>query len=112
MANPSTVGSTDGDYNMALIEVTTAGVTLTLDPNKQYMIQHNGVDASGSTMTDVIQMAVDDGTPAYTSGEKKGLLLQNNTLIIGPNITTLKLDVAANDPTMTIVPLRSDFGRH
>ena len=111
MSNPASVGLS-GNYEPALIATTTTASSTTLDPNVQYMLQHNGIDESGNAQTEYIMIATDDSTAAAGSGAGKGILTTSNTVLVGPGITTLKFDASANDPTMTIFPIVYDSGRH
>lgn len=111
MANPTSVGLND-DYGPAILEATTTPASVTLDGNKQYLLQHNAQDTSGSAVTDDIMCAVAGATASKTSGANKFLLISGTPIFIGPGITTLTIDAAANAPTMSVFPLRTTFGRH
>ena len=110
MANPTSVGVSS--YAPAIVEVTTTASSVTLDPNKQYLIVHNGVSTAGAANTDVIWLATGTSTAALTAGSGQAILTTGKSLVLGPGISTLGFDVGANAPTMTVVPIFNDFGGH
>ena len=111
MANPSSVGL-DTDYEPAIIATSTTAVAVTLDPNKQYMLVHNGINASGASTTDYIMGSIGSTTPAASAGSGKLILTTATYLYIGPGHSTLNLKASANAPTVSLIPIENDFGNH
>lgn len=110
MANPTTCG-VEG-YSPVIFTTSTTAAAITLDPNKQYEVHHNGIGEAGTAVTDAIMLATGAATAALTAGTGQAILGTSRTLLLGPGITTLTLDATANAPSVTIVPLASDFGNH
>jgi len=111
MSNPESVGLNE-DYEPAVVEAVTTTAQIALALNKDYLLQHNGVDAAGSAATTRINMATDDSDPADTAGAGQLPLITGNIVKLGPGIDKLKFSATANAPTFSIIPGRDDQGRH
>ena len=96
-----------------MASVTTAVSTITLNERRQYLIQHNGMDASSNDTADPIHFSTSSSvTPATAqSGVSKGVLLDESTLPLGPGVSTIKL-ISTDDPTVTIIPVHQSNGAY
>ena len=112
MANPASVG-VDDDYPAVVLADSAAESSITLDPNKQYMIFHDGEDGTGTAETGTIVFKCDTAAvdTDASEGANKAKLMAERWFYLGPGIATLYFDIAANDCTFTIIPVRNTFGR-
>ena len=116
MANPSSVGV--AAWQPAMVVTDTTGGSTTLDPNKQYLIKHTGLDNSSTpgASTGTAYLTVGQSGTAITAngveGSNKYPILSGDSQIIGPGITTLGWRAAAGTPVLSVLVLQTDFGRH
>jgi hypothetical protein len=112
MANPTSIGTTD--YLPAIVEATTTAGTSSISVygNKEYLLQHNGVGEDGAEHTGYVMVGLNETAPAATSGSGKMILISGEPLQIGPGVTSINFKASADDPTISVIPLRDDQGRH
>lgn len=110
MANPTTCGV--DNYDPVILVTGTTPISVTLDQNKKYELHHNAIGEAGTAVTDAIMVATGSSTAALTAGSGQAILGSARKLELGPGITTLKLDATANAPTVSLVPIFNDFGKH
>lgn len=78
--------------------------TLTLDRDREYLVRHNGQNASGSA-TEPIFFAYDEAvTASWAEDNNKIGLNAGETTAVGPGCSTLHYKTASGTPTFTIVP--------
>lgn len=103
MSNPTSVGVSDG--NPAVLEATTTLQAVTLDPQREYTVGHDGEDTAGSSSTGSVYLAVDAAVDNDASeGANKAKLINGRSLVIGPGVGVLKFRTASGSPTFTINP--------
>ena len=108
MANPTTVGVDDN--NPAVLKVTTTVFTVTLEPQREYMLVHNGLNVGGTADTGTIFFGI-AANPAvdYDEGADLGQLnagAGKSPIVIGPGLKEIRLDTDGTGPTCTIIPGR------
>lgn len=116
MANPTTVGV--AAWTPGMVVTDTTGGSTTLDPNKQYLVRHTGVDNSSTPAAAVgtIYLTVGQSGTAITAngveGSNKFPLLSGESTFIGPGVTTLGWRNASTSSVMSVMVSTSDYGRH
>ncbi len=110
MANPTSCGV--ASFDPVIVLTGTTPVSITLEPNKQYEVHHNGIGEAGTAVTDAIMLATGTATAALTAGSGQAILGSSRMVTVGPGITTLTFDATANAPTVSIFPIINDFGNH
>ena len=111
MANPSEVGI-QTDWDSAIVECGTTAGSITLDRDKAYIVKHNGMNTSGTERTDYVAIGTGTYTAAITSGTGKRVLLDEESTVVGPGVTTMTFIVATNDPTLSIIPISYKRGQY
>jgi len=113
MPNPENVSKTP-----VVVSVNTAGVTLRLDPQRDYLLFHDGIDENGDTAADTVFCAGDiagDQVPnTPEAGDNRFRLLAARSVVIPPGYTALGLRAAAGStttPTVSVMPGPSYLGR-
>jgi hypothetical protein len=95
------------DQYPALVEVTTAQVTLSVNPDRAYTIVHTGKDTNGATAEDVVIVSLDTNvTATWAEGTNKLPLQSGKTVAVGPGINNiaLKQPAGSSATTVTVVP--------
>jgi hypothetical protein len=86
MAEPTTI-----DGGLHLIAAAATAKSITLNPDREYTIAHNGVDVSANAVTNTIFLGIDAAPAAatYAADENKFALLDGRAVVIGPGVKTL-----------------------
>lgn len=110
MANPTMVGMVD--HAPAVLAVTDVQASVTLDPQREYELQHDGENAAGSASAATIYLATTGNTDADASeGPDKAKLLPGKPALLGPGVSTLRFACASGQAaTMTVWPGRRRLG--
>jgi hypothetical protein len=113
MANPETL-AIGASNNPAIMAASGTAASVTLDPKKQYYIQHNGIDESGNEQTESIIMVVNSATATVTvaSGEGKFLLKNGGVYVLPLGTYYLTFKATSNDPTFSLSPVNNSHGRY
>lgn len=117
MANPTSCGTTKGDYKPALVATDNAEVAVTLDPLKPYILVHSGLDATGAGAADTSAVHLSfNGTAAVATtaaSANKSVLTSLTTMFIGPGLTEVSFltSNADNEPVVTIIPRVTSRGQ-
>lgn len=100
MANPTSFSASGA----AVVAVSTTAVSVTLDPAVTYDIQHEGVDASGSSSTGTVFIGVNGttATATYAGGDGIGYLLSGKSRVIGPGVSSISLLAASGTVSVTL----------
>lgn len=100
MANVSAI-----DLNPTIVAVTTNNAAITLNPDRQYLLVHNGVDNAGSASTAVVYgSTVSSLTPGPTEGANAFAINEGGAVVIGPGKSYLALKTASGAATVTVAP--------
>lgn len=100
MANPSSLTG-----NPAVLEATTTGQSVDLQPGRIYTLVHNGYTTGGSASTSPIFCSFDSEPAADLAAEEhKFPLFTNRSIRIGPGVSTLYFKTAIGAPTFTVMP--------
>lgn len=94
----------------AIVATSTSDSVVTCDPKRIYLIQHNGVDVSGSAVLDGIAVTYTRSVSATPSATGSAAASTNKYLIIaggpqvpiGPGVQKFALKSLANAPTVSI----------
>lgn len=98
MANPTSM--IGGVANLA---AGTSEQSITLDPQREYSLGHNGVDSAGSADTNTIFLSLGSAVVAsYAAGEDKFPLLSGSSVIVGPGVSVIRFKTASGAPTFRI----------
>jgi hypothetical protein len=99
MANPSALTDTP-----AVLKATTTEGSVTLDPLRQYTVQHLGVDDSGVNSVDIVALATSADTDAdFSEGADKVILLPEEKAPVGPGKATLKFKAKAGTIMLNVL---------
>lgn len=86
---------------------------VTLDPNRQYEVQHTGLDAGGTAATDEIWINTDGTTtPDGAGGTREATLIAGVPVYLGPGLTTIKMHISGGAPCATISPIEIRIGQY
>ena len=89
----------------------TAEASVTLDPQRSYLLQHNGLAAAGSADTNTIFLSFDATVDNDVSAEEdKFLLINVQPIVVGPGVSNLNYRSAAGVPTFSVMPGPHEFG--
>lgn len=114
MANPTAMSGPAP----AVVLTGTAGGTLTLESDRDYVIGHDGeTDTAGVGDSNTIYLAfktthnsTNTSDPDGSEGSNKAKLIAGRSFSVGPGCTELSWDVAAGTPTFTIIPGKRHCG--
>ena len=111
MANPASMSD-----HPAVILTSTTEFSLILDPDREYTLYHDGETDAGVASALPIYLsfsaAVDNDE---SEGDDKAKLMSARTLVIGPGVPVLYVQLkaaAATTPTFTIVPGPKYLGKY
>lgn len=98
------------EYQHAVVATSTSDSVVTVNPNRIYLVQHNGVDASGDPDTNEVVGSVTratGGTPAtsgtFSAVTNKHMILSGGPVVpIGPGVTAFALKAVSGTPTVSI----------
>lgn len=102
MANPETI-----DGNPAVLAASTSASSVALNPDREYTIQHLGVDVAGSEDTNSVFLGTDATTEAtHAADSNKAVLQSEKALVVGPRVSTLHFLTASGAPAFQVIPGR------
>ncbi len=101
MANAVT--SLDGD--LAVLEVGTSGIEVTLNSDREYTVAHDGVNASEAATAEAVFIGHDDAPTAdHTSEDDHANLIAGRKLVVGPGQAKMYLITATATVIVTVAP--------
>lgn len=111
MANPTTATTPQPTK----LSCTSTTATLTLEPDREYLIVHTGLDTSGSASTGNVYLTTtisESATPATPSAaENEGVsLASGQSIIIGPSLWKLAAKSSTGTVVISISPSAQFFG--
>lgn len=97
--------ATSIDGNPAIVAAANTAAELTLNPGREYTLQHMAVDVSESADTNAIFLAVNaTPTASYAADTNKAVLQSGKALVIGPHVESLKYITASGAPVFMVIP--------
>ena len=117
MAAPTLISTGTGQDPLGMITAPASGGTnasVGLNPSLQYLVQHNGVDSSGSAVTDDVWVG-DVVLTGFAGADAPGVfrVLNRASIVVGPGIKTLYLlsTHASNTPQVSIAAIHKPVNR-
>ena len=103
MANPTTAAAS----TLNVVTATTADASIALDSRSAYLVQHNGLNSSGSASTGVAYLS-GSSTVEATAGDNpnKFILLSQTAILVGPGLARLGFKTASGEVTISLSATR------
>ncbi len=93
------------DEKPAIVACGTSTSILTLNPQREYTIQHLGKDVSAVASTgDIYGAIAADPTATYAADTNKAVLQDGKSIIVGPGVGDYRLKTASGSPCVMVVP--------
>ena len=103
MPNPTSAAAS----TLTVVVATTSDASISLDSRSAYLVQHNGLNASGSASTGVVYLSGSSTVTATAAeGSDKFILLSQTAILVGPGLSTLGFKTASGEVTISLSATR------